>query len=382
MTGLFCPRQLSALIGLIYDCTLDPSRWDDAIDGIRDALRCDSIILSLNDLRSGTLLIDKSVGWPEEWRRRRNGHLAEIHARISEWLAEAPCLDAPFIASRHLPEDYAASSAYIKEVLAPLGIVDVMHLFLVRTPAHISELVSMHHQRYGVVTERETEVAALLLPHLRRAVTISRVLEAREIGRQQMAGALDALQCGVVLTDRDGAILHPNRAAEAVLDKGNALQDAGGYLRACNPAASRELRAAIRLAAQDETALGMAGLAVRLDPSGTKPLFAHVLPLAGGQRRDGMQAEASAAVFISTQPDERIVATAMATAFRLTRAERRLLARLLAGKTLAEAAGILGVAPTTAKTHLENIFSKTGVSRQADLMRLAMQALPPAALPN
>ncbi len=137
-----------------------------------------------------------------------------------------------------------------------------------------------------------------------------------------------------------------------------------------------------RLKEQALEVLARAGLAVRLDPSGTKPLFAHVLPLAGGQRRDGMQAEASAAVFISTQPDERIVATAMATAFRLTRAERRLLARLLAGKTLAEAAGILGVAPTTAKTHLENIFSKTGVSRQADLMRLAMQALPPAALPN
>ncbi|CAM5352100.1 hypothetical protein ATER59S_01276 [Aquamicrobium terrae] len=142
------------------------------------------------------------------------------------------------------------------------------------------------------------------------AVSCARNRPIRALKREQMAGALDALQCGVVLTDRDGAILHPNRAAEAVLDRGNALQDAGGYLRVRNPTASRELRAAIRLAAQDETALGTAGLAVRLDPSGTKPLFAHVLPLAGGQRRDGMQAEASAAVFISTQHDERFVATA------------------------------------------------------------------------
>lgn len=145
------------------------------------------------------------------------------------------------------------------------------------------------------------------------AVSCARNRPICALKREQMAGALDALQCGGVLTDRDGAILHPNRAAEAVLDRGSALQDAGGYLRVCNPTASRELRAAIRLAAQDETALGTAGLAVRLDPSGTKPLFAHVLPLAGGQRRDGMQAEASAAVFISAQPDERIVATAKGT---------------------------------------------------------------------
>jgi hypothetical protein len=31
------------------------------------------------------------------------------------------------------------------------------------------------------------------------------------------------------------------------------------------------------------------------------------------------------------------------------------------------------VARTTARTHLDNIFVKTGVTRQADLMRVAMQ---------
>ena len=35
---------------------------------------------------------------------------------------------------------------------------------------------------------------------------------------------------------------------------------------------------------------------------------------------------------------------------------------------------------TTAKTHLENIFQKTGVRRQADLMRLAARVAAPARL--
>jgi DNA-binding CsgD family transcriptional regulator len=54
------------------------------------------------------------------------------------------------------------------------------------------------------------------------------------------------------------------------------------------------------------------------------------------------------------------------------------LASLLAGRTLAETAASLRIAASTAKTHLDNIFLKTGVRGQAELMRLAMQVAPPA----
>jgi len=37
----------------------------------------------------------------------------------------------------------------------------------------------------------------------------------------------------------------------------------------------------------------------------------------------------------------------------------------------------LDIAPSTAKTHLDNIFSKTGVTRQADLMRLGTGLVSP-----
>jgi DNA-binding CsgD family transcriptional regulator len=68
----------------------------------------------------------------------------------------------------------------------------------------------------------------------------------------------------------------------------------------------------------------------------------------------------------------------VAAAYGLTPAETRLLESLLAGRNLAETATSLGVALTTAKTHLDRIFQKTGVRRQAELMRLAAGVLPPA----
>jgi DNA-binding CsgD family transcriptional regulator len=103
-----------------------------------------------------------------------------------------------------------------------------------------------------------------------------------------------------------------------------------------------------------------------------------VLPIAGGDLCAGMEPAAAAAVFIGNAPDEHVAADMLATAFGLTLAETRVLASLLAGHTLAETGASFHIAGTTAKTHLDNIFQKTGVSRQADLMRLVMQIVPPA----
>ena len=53
------------------------------------------------------------------------------------------------------------------------------------------------------------------------------------------------------------------------------------------------------------------------------------------------------------------------------------LASLLGGRSLVKAAATLGIAPTAAKWHLENIFAKTGVARQADLVGLAKSLAAP-----
>jgi DNA-binding CsgD family transcriptional regulator len=43
------------------------------------------------------------------------------------------------------------------------------------------------------------------------------------------------------------------------------------------------------------------------------------------------------------------------------------------GQTQTDIAQLLGIAPSTVKTHLLKVFQKTGTARQADLVRLASQ---------
>jgi DNA-binding CsgD family transcriptional regulator len=63
----------------------------------------------------------------------------------------------------------------------------------------------------------------------------------------------------------------------------------------------------------------------------------------------------------------------VATAFDLTPAEIRTLERLLGGSSPVEIARDLRVALPTVRTHLSNIFAKTGTARQLDLVLLAVQ---------
>jgi DNA-binding CsgD family transcriptional regulator len=378
MTEHLSPQALSCLIGSIYDCALDPSRWDTTLIEIKDALHCENAILHLNDLRHDRIIVSKIVGMEPYWLERVLSHSSEINLRLAQDLATWPSLDQAHVVSRHMPREFIENSRYVQECWGPQGIVDVIAYFLMNTPTRFSGISFGRHKKYGLIGEREIELGDLLLPHIRRAVTISDVLDANKIERARMSEALDALRCAVVLTDARCAVLHANRSAQSMLVNGGHLQDIGGVLQAKSAAAAAELRAAVRIAAQDEAEIGKAGLAIRLTGSNEPPVFAHVLPMNGGDRRTRLQPSAVAAVFINAPVNKEDVAHLMATAYELTPAETRVLASLLAGRTLTATATALGITVATAKTHLEHIFAKTGVTRQAELMRLLTGFVSPA----
>jgi DNA-binding CsgD family transcriptional regulator len=258
------------------------------------------------------------------------------------------------------------------------GIVDMMQFTLIHEATHFSGFAVTRHERQGLITKRETEIGKQLQPHMRRAMTISKMLDVRTVEGVRMAQTLDTLRCAVLLTDEQGSIMHANRAAEQMLDEGGPIRSAKGILQASLPSAASELRAALAAAARSEAGVCKTGLAIRLTAPDQPPVFAHILPLTGSDLRTRLQPAAIAAVFVGTRVDEQDSAGMVATAFGLTPAETRVLASLLAGRTLAETARTLGNSRSTVNTHLDHIFQKTGVTRQADLIRLSIEMISPA----
>jgi DNA-binding NarL/FixJ family response regulator len=68
---------------------------------------------------------------------------------------------------------------------------------------------------------------------------------------------------------------------------------------------------------------------------------------------------------------------AFAKLYGLTGGELRVLLAMAPGLAVKEATEVLGIGETTAKTHLQRIYTKTGTSKQTELMQLFRSAAPP-----
>ena len=143
-------------------------------------------------------------------------------------------------------------------------------------------------------------------------------------------------------------------------------------------AADQELTRAVAHARCEDSTLGVVGIGIAIGSPSAESSLAHVLPLTGGGLRSRLLPDAAAAIFV-TAPETPAAFdfSLLAQMHHLTPAEIRVVERLVTGATITEAAAALSISVTTAKTHLSRIFSKIGVSRQADLIALMHRMAPP-----
>jgi DNA-binding CsgD family transcriptional regulator/PAS domain-containing protein len=369
--------RLSDLIGAVYDCAIDPSRWDATLDGIRDLLDCANGILYVAGLPSQALRLEKMVGIDRRWAERLNKHgedVAKLHTAVADFYTRP--LDEPFVCSRDVPEDVWLANGYYREWAEPQGIVDVIDTVLMRRPDRVASCALGRHESAGLISEREVVLTRLIAPHLRRAATISDLVEMKSLKTDALGATLDALAVGVVLVAEDGAVVHANRAAERMFGGGGPICSLHGQIGAHNARTTERLLRTIAIAARRESEIGAAGIGMALD-RGDAVATAHVLPLASGDVRTQLMPKAAAAVFVASEergPVDRL--EAVAEAYGLTRSETRLLDRIVRGESLDEAAAALKVAKTTSRTHMARILAKTGTRRQTALLALVHKLAP------
>jgi DNA-binding CsgD family transcriptional regulator/PAS domain-containing protein len=372
-------EALSHFIGLIYDCALEPERWPETLTQIRETLDFANASLTLVALPSWDVLIESVSSDDPGWIARGTPNRAQV---IEVWGGEEaartlPLLE-PLVLSRLRPRSEWQNSAYVREWAGPHGIHDILAIALTRDASSLGTISFGRHVSAGEIEDTEVEAARLLIPHLLRAVAISRLLDVRSIVAATFESTLDGLAIAVVLTDIGLRIVHANAAARAMLAARDPIRSEGGRLVLRSVAAASALRMAVRQAAGNEAGIGKRGIGIPARRADGSPCVLHVLPLNHGELRPGLVPSAVAAVFVAPAlapppaPEE-----ALAALFDLTSAEARVFAQIAAGRTIFETADALGIQLTTVKTHLAHIFAKTETRRQADLVRLnAALALP------
>jgi len=379
-------ERLSDLIGAIYDCAIDPERWPQSMAAICQEIDCLFSAIVLVDLDRSHLKFFKDWNNDPVWRARLPKYYAELASfyRAAPGVLAGP-IDEPLVLSRDLPAELWLQSRVYREWGKPRGISDMLQTVVLREARRVGGFFANRHISKGVAKDRDIEILRLLAPHIRRAVTISDLLDLKSLERQAFAATLDHLAAGVIVVGPENRILHANEAARRMFQIGQPVRSANGRLAVRDALAHDQLTKAIAAARESDWEIGATGIGVALAGAPGEPALAHVLPLARGDLRTRLMPQALAAVFV-TQPSTAplIDVEAIAASIGLTQAETRLLALLIGGVTLSDAAVALDIGYATAKTHLGHIFSKAEVSRQTDLIALVyrfaagIQGLPPA----
>jgi DNA-binding CsgD family transcriptional regulator/PAS domain-containing protein len=363
----------SEIIASIYDCAVDPGRWQQTLAFLRGAMDCANATLSMHAMPSGKPILAVWAGTEPIWVERAAQFGAEIMELWGgpEKVLSYP-LDNPVALSRVTTRSGWGTNRFYTEWAVPQGLCDVMAITLARDAGMVASVGLGRHYSVGDLGDIELNTAQLLIPHLQRAVAIGRLLDIQNVASSAFEATLDTLAVAVVLIDAGLRIVHLNEAARATLALAEMpVRVRAGTLTVRPSAVQAALRDAVVQAAEDESKLGRRGFGIPAATVTGTPWILHVLPLNRGRLRPGLALDAVAAIFVTpAKAPKPVPADALAALFDLTPTEARVFVQIASGVTRQQTGQALGIASTTVKSHLSRIFLKTGTHRQADLVAL------------
>jgi len=358
--------QLLDLVGLIYDAVLKPDLWNAVLEKTAGFVGGMGASIFRQDV------IRKVGNAYYTWGMDRDYEelYFKKYIHVNPLLPAMLTVDVGRVSSNSeqlVPAEFFETRFY-KEWAKPQGLIDNVFCILERSATSAAGCVVFRNEEDGMADAQSFELLDAIVPHLRRAVLIGNVIEHKTTETQGFSDLLDRIRAGVFVVDRSGSIIFSNHAANDIVLAGDYLRSSGGRLCARQSESNQLLQEAFR--ADGDMAIGNKSVAIPLMAADGTPHVANLLPLTR-RRAGGMDERATAAVFVHkaalelpNPPD------VIASAYKLTKTELRVLLALVqlgGGPEIAEA---LGVGSGTVKTHLRNLFRKTGAKHQADLVKL------------
>jgi DNA-binding CsgD family transcriptional regulator len=368
-------EQLSHLIEHIYHAVRDTTRWPGVIEEACGFVRGCAADLSYHDLAGSCVTV--ACCWGEEAFNQR---YVDTYAELNPLLRASSRLEAGTVHALAdiMPLREFRETRFYREWAEPQGLGEVILASLERTATGCATIAIWRRDCDGIFDEDARSRFRLILPHVRRAVSIGRVIDFHKASAADLSKAFDGLAAAVVLVSSDECVVFANGQGAAMLARGEILRARQGRLTAVEPKADCELRAAIADASRGDATLSMKGRAIALASRGTTTHVAHILSL--GKHGDPASSHAVAALFVRPVTASSSCLEVLAKSCQLTASEMRVLDAVIMIGSVGDLADRLGITKATVKTHLNHLFAKTGTRRQSDLIRLATRYASPLIL--
>ncbi|MBW2269242.1 MAG: helix-turn-helix transcriptional regulator [Deltaproteobacteria bacterium] len=363
--------DFDALIEVVYEAPLEEVPWRNALTVLRRELDCAAVTLILRSPAEGDSGLILTEGGTPDWESAYSEH----YFALDPFVGLTP--DCVITLQEVIPmEDFVASDFY-ESFMRPSGTHHILG-FDTHEPggfeARFRASRSLEGEAFGASEKRLCEQ---LLPHLKRALQIHSRIALAESERDVYAKAVEQFAVGAIFLDRSGKVLQMNRVAERLVGERAGLRVVDGSLCAAGQAASRELARMIAAAIEIRPAArpGVArALRIRRDGGG-RDLGVVVRSVPPAEASDRLDAPAAVVFIGGPEEDVPLARETIRQLFDLTPAEASLAALLAAGRSLDRAAGELGITRNTARAHLRSVFSKSGVTRQAELVHLISRSV-------
>ena len=218
----------------------------------------------------------------------------------------------------------------------------------------------------------QVETVGRVLPHLRQFVRVRQTLaDAKALGAS-LGELLVNVGFGVVQLDRRGRVVAANDRARAVLRAGDGMSDRDGTLRAATSGEDADLQRTLARALPTNGRSGESGSVLVSREHSPVRLVLHAIPVNGEGAEPNSGREGVLVLVVDPESRWRIDAGRLGAILGLTSAESRIAAMLAEGMTIRGIAAATDRRETTVKWHVRHVFSKLGVSRQTDLVRLVL----------
>ncbi len=277
---------LGALIGDIYDAALDASLWPGVIAKAVQFLPGMSGALFSKDTvnKTGNVYYDDGTIDPHYKQIYFEKYVKLDPANTGHFFAE---IETPVSTTDLLPYDEFVETRFYKEWVQPQGMVDFVSAVLDRSATSAALFGIFRHDRHGLIDDESRRRMRLIVPHVRRAVLIGKVIDLKTAEAATLADALDGITAGMILVDSRGQVVHTNGVGQAILVDGDLLYVSGGRLAAPDPKTNDTLNDIFASTSGGDAAIGVKGIALPLMSRDGSRYMAHVSAAHVGSASEG-----------------------------------------------------------------------------------------------
>lgn len=370
-------KELSFLIGDIYEAAYNPGHWQAVLEKITTLTQSKATALMYQDLKIQSATSTYYHGHDPRAMKEYQEYYGAFDPFFRLSTETVPIGKA--VADYHMIPDRKqleqVCGEFFTGIMQPYDLLYIGGVTLFNDSERIGALTLNRGEKQGPMLQQHLELLTELAPHVQRALRIHSEFVRLKSEENALRIGFDKLVMGLVLFDSMAKPVYINPLAEAILQEHPAINLRNEMINAANDEENRMLRRLIYSAVNQHEDVDARGGSIGLHhPEKATPLPVMITPLYHSDflGQDNVH-HVTAAMYI-TDPEKSISVSpeVLSDIFSLTPKESAIAVALTNGLSVEEISQINGTTLNTVRSQIKAIFRKTGTNRQTELVRILL----------